>query len=331
MTLRRIAEAANVSVKTASRALNGDGPVAEDTRAAVMKAARAIGYVPDRAARTMRTGRTGIVGLLGLGITDSPFATEIVRGLREEIEGAGAALLIEEASGDPVASHRLMRSFRPDAVVVATGYRRELTEREAPLAADAALVNAVHADRPAIVPDDAQGAALQAAHLLELGHRRIGVIELPAGLAARELRRRGLTSALARNGVALDPALMRPGQEGPPEARRPVAFEAATDLLSRPDRPTALVCSKDEFAVQALFAAAHLGLRVPADVSVIGFDDLRLLALNARPTLTTVALPYAEMGRRAARAALSGAAPRGVTAVPCALVVRGSTAPPGGG
>lgn len=196
-----------------------------------------------------------------------------------------------------------------------------------PAGARAVLVNCF-LDDPAVtafVPDDEAGGGAQAGHLLELGHRRIGVIELPPGMIARELRSRGVRRAFAAAGVPFDETLVRPGQTGTPEARRTVAYEAALDLLDRPDRPTALLCSKDEFALGAYGAAARLGLRIPDDLSVIGFDEVTVIAANLRPALTTIALPYYEMGRRAALAAIGAEQPgAGRHAVPCPVVLRDS-------
>ena len=321
MTLRRVAEIANVSIKTAIRALNGDGHVAAATRRRIETAALRTGYVPNRAARTMRTGRTGLFGLIAHGATTSPFAGEILRGIETGIEAEGGALVItDSATGGVRRSRRLLAELRPDAVIFATAYHRPAGDIFAPGAERAILVNCAMEDAtlPAFVPDDEGGGHLQAAHALSLGHRRLGVIELPDGMLAHGLRRAGLARALREVGLTLADVALAPGQDGPPEARRMIAFEVASRMLAAPDRPTALLCSKDEFALQAMAAAARLGLRVPQDVSIVGFDDLRVISETLRPGLTTIALPYFEMGLMAARAA------------PCALVERGSCAPAGG-
>ena len=331
MTLRRVAGIAGVSIKTASRALGGEENVSAATRAKVGAAAARIGYVPDRAARAMRTGRTGLFGLIAHGATSSPFTGDILRGVETGIEEAGGALLITDAATAGMhRSQRLMAEFRPDAVIFVAAYHRAADPIFAPDAERTVLVNCwseAH-DLPAFVPDDEGGGRMQAEHALALGHRRLGLIELPEGMVARGLRRRGVSAALEVAG--LDPASFpaAPGQEGPPEARRMVAFAAATRMLEGPGRPTALLCSKDEYALQAIAAANRLGLRVPEDVSVIGFDDMRLISETTCPGLTTVALPYFEMGRAAARAAL-GERDAGPALVPCRLVARGSAAAPG--
>lgn len=332
MTLRRVAEIADVSIKTASRALNGEGRVAENTRRRIETAALRIGYVPNRAARTMRTGRTGLFGLIAHGATTSPFAGEILRGVETGIEAEGGALVItDSAAGGVRRAQRLVAEFRPDAVIFATAYHRPAGDVFVPGAERAILVNCVPEDEalPAFVPDDEGGGHLQAAHALALGHRRLGVIELPRGMIAHDLRRRGLARALGERGLGLGDVALAPGQDGPPEARRMIAFEAAARMLGATPRPTALLCSKDEYALQAMAAAARLGLRVPEDLSIVGFDDMRVISETLRPGLTTVALPYFAMGLMAARAAL-GERIAG-RALPCALVERGSCAAPAEG
>lgn len=330
MTLKAVAEAARVSVKTASRALSGTGYVRAETRSEVMRAATQLGYVPNRAARAMRSGDAGIVGLLAHLVTTSPFTTELMRAVERVVEASGRALLIADGAAGRAATgraRRLFQEFQADPVIFAASYHQSAEGLFDPDGGRAILVNCVlpGSSLPAFVPDDEGGGYAQARHVLEMGHRRIGLIELPPGLIARDLRRRGAERAFAEAGVRLDPTLVRTGQDGPPEARRTVAFEAALDLLSRPDRPTAILCSKDEFALQVVGAAARLGLQVPEDLSVVGFDDAPVLAATMRPALTTVRLPYFEMGRRAALLAVGGEDPGpGIHRVECPLVPRDS-------
>lgn len=330
MTLKAVAELANVSIKTASRALSGDGYVSEKTRDDVLQAAKRIGYVPNRAARAMRMGESQAVGLLAHLVASSPFTTDITRAVERTVEEAGKALLIADGSQAQAArSLRLFAEFQVTRFIFATGYHMSAEGLLPEGAAPSALINCFMdgIDAPCFVPDDEGGGHAQARHLAELGHKRIGMIELPEGMVARPLRRRGVDRALAEAGLRLDEGLVRTGQVGPVSARRTVAYEAAMDLLERRDRPTAIICSKDEFALQTLGAAARLGLRVPDDLSVIGFDDVQIISATTRPALTTIRLPYFEMGRRAAQVALAPRdAPSGRQPVACPIVVRDSTA-----
>jgi LacI family transcriptional regulator len=331
VTLKRVAEIAGVSVKTASRALTNGSHVSPATAARVQAAAREVAYVANRAARAMRRGDTDIVGLLSHRLVASPFTTEILRAVEATVEAAGKAVIIADAGPEGVERPlRLLREFQASPVLFAAGYHMSVDHLLPDLFTDGILINCFVADPrlPCLVPDDEGGGHLQARHLLGLGHRRIAMIELPEGLIARRLRRQGVRRAFREAGLDVGAVPCRPGQVAGPEGTRMVAFEAALDLLGAPDRPTALICSKDEYALQAYGVAARLGLRVPEDLSIIGFDDLRLLSEVMRPALTTVRLPYYEMGRLAAEAAVAGVPPRpGIVRVPCPLIERASTAP----
>lgn len=328
MTLKRVAARAGVSFKTASRVLNGEGNVSADKLERVRAAARELAYVPDRAARMMRQGSTDILGVLSHGIVASPFTTEILRSVEATAEAAGKAIIIADAGLEGIEKPlRLLREFRASPVLFAAGFHRPVDHLLPDGLTDGILINCFVAEPrlPCLVPDDEGGGYAQARHILGLGHRRIAMIELPEGMVARRLRRQGVRRAFREAGLDLDHVPCRPGAT---EGNRTIAFEAALDLLAGPDRPTALICSKDEYALQAYGAAARLGLQIPEDLAVIGFDDLALLAETMRPALTTVRLPYYEMGRLAAEAAVSGRPPEpGIRRIDCPLVERASTRP----
>ena len=329
MTLKQVAERANVSIKTVSRAINGEGYVGAKTRKAVLRAAKEVGYVPNRAARQMRSGDAGIIVMLAHFVSTAPFTTEIMRGVESSVEAADRALLIADSgTGGRDRALRTFREFRVGHVIFATSYHMSAEGLFKPGKEKTVLVNCFLdvPDVTCLVPDDEAGAYTQARHLIERGHERIGIIELPEGMIARALRRRGVRRAYEEAGIAWDDALVRPGQTGPVEARKTVAYEAVMDLLDRPDRPTALLCSKDEFALQAMGAAARLGLRIPEDLSLIGYDDVQVLAATMRPALTTIRLPYFELGRLAAETVLNGSPKPGRHRVGCPLVERQSTA-----
>ncbi len=333
MTLKRVAAMAGVSFKTAARALNGEGNVSADKLERVRAAARELAYVPDRAARMMRQGRTDIIGILSHGIVASPFTTEILRAVEATAEAADKAVIIADAGAEGIEKPlRLLREFRASPVLFAAGYHMSVDHLLPDGLTDGILINCFVAEPrvPCLVPDDEGGGYAQARHILELGHRRVAMIELPEGMIARRLRRQGVRRAYREAGLDLGCVPCRPGAT---EANRTVAFEAALELLAGPGasetgRPTALICSKDEYALQAYGAAARLGLRIPEDLSVVGYDDLALLTETMRPGLTTVRLPYYEMGRVAAEAAVSGHPPEpGIRRLDCPLVERASTRP----
>ena len=149
------------------------------------------------------------------------------------------------------------------------------------------------------MPDDEGGGYAQAEYLLKRGHRRIGLLTLNPQIEATRLRGIGIRNAFRDAGFSFDESLDQIGVVGALNFEKIVAFEAAIKMLQQENRPTAIICGNDEVALQVYSAAAHLDLHVPQDLSIMGFDDLRVISENLRPTLSTVALPYFEIGKRA--------------------------------
>jgi len=178
------------------------------------------------------------------------------------------------------------------------------------------------------VPDDEGGGYIQAEYLLKRGHRRIGLLTLNPQIEATRLRGIGIRSAFSHAGFTFDESLDQQGVHGPLNHEDMVAFEVAVKMLQQKNRPTAMICGNDQVALQVYSAAAHLDLHVPQDLSIMGFDDLKVITENLRPTLTTVALPYFEIGRRAvelmreSKNQEEGWSPK--ILVPCPLVERES-------
>lgn len=335
VTLRDVARQAGVSPKTVSRVVNDDPAVSEDTRATVQRVIRDLDYVPDHAARMMRSATSSVIGLMTDVVATTPYSVEIVRGTQQALRAAGKTLLVANSDGERSLEQdywRMFRAHKAAGVIYATMFHRRVDLERPDFAGPIVLVNCfADADAaPSIVPDDQAGGHAQARHLVELGHRRIGVVSLNPMIRATGLRFAGMAAAMREAGLTPDPALIVPGFVGPIATERLVAYEAAISLLDRPGRPTAIVCGNDRIALQVYAAAEHLGLSVPRDVSVMGFDDMAVISESLRPGLTTVRLPYFEMGVRAV-AMLDGQPGDERSSrvlVSCPLVVRGSCAPP---
>jgi DNA-binding LacI/PurR family transcriptional regulator len=339
--LRDVAEHAGVSVGSASQAFGHPELVSEELRQRVLAAAKELGYAgPDPAARRLRTGRTGVLGLifaerLGYQFTD-PAAPAFFRGVAHAMRRAPLALLLLPDSRHREEAARTVGDAAVDGFIVYSLPRHDPR-------IDAALgrgVPVVTVDQPRDAPtpfvgiDDRAAARTAAQHLRALGHERVGVLAFvealdPAGTLVLDMsveRRAGYEEGL---GDAWDERFVRvcrPNAEGP-------ARSAALALLSEPNRPTAILAMSDVLALGALRAALELGLAVPADVSVVGFDDSPA-ALAATPPLTTIAQPHVEKGRLATRRLLDAIEHPARAAeeptrdiLPTELVVRGSTAP----
>ncbi len=338
--IRDVAAAAGVSITTVSHVMN-DFPSArvnEETRLRVRKAARELGYGPNRMAQGLRTQRSTMIGLISEEIATTPHAGRIILGAEEAARRHGFTLVIlSTARTDAVEDRQrdvaALLDRQVDAIMYATMFHREVSLPANLQEVPSVLIDA--RDRagiiPSVVPDEEQGARTAVSALLDAGHRRIGFANNVEDLPARHGRLRGYTAALAAAGVPFDPALVA---EAPPDV--PGGYQSASRLLDLPDRPTALFCFNDATAMGAYRAAAERQLGIPEDLSIVGFDNSELIAANLSPGLTTVALPHYEMGAWAVDTLVALLQGReevrlladGPVLMPCPLVTRDSVAPP---
>lgn len=333
VTLRQVAERAGVSIKTVSRIVNGDPAVNAKTRIAVQHHLQTLNYVPNHAARLMRGGDSSVYGFMTDAVATTPYSVDIVRGAQTALREMNKTLLIANTDGDADSEQeywRMFRAHRVGGVIYAAMFHRPHEVGQPDFKDSIVLANcfANPADRPSVIPDDEGGGYAQAEYLLKRGHRRIGLMTLIPDIAATKLRGLGVRRAHRDAGVQFDETLDHLGIEGVVGNERMVAFEATVEILKRKNRPTAIICGNDTVATQIYYAAAHLGLKVPEDLSIIGFDDQKLISENLRPSLTTVALPYFAIGRiavetmREAKQHEANWAPK--ILVPCPVVERES-------
>jgi LacI family transcriptional regulator, galactose operon repressor len=296
-TIRDIADLAGVSIATVSRVLNDRPDVAPGTRETVLQVVREHGFSTNRGARGLSSGRTGIVGLTLPLIADSyfgPILSGASEALYEQDMRIVLAPTLHEHDREVSLVDRLMRGTTDGAILMLP---EESTDE---------LLALQQLDYPFVVVDPrepppdgipsvsamhAAGAKAATEHLLELGHRRIGAIGGAPGWYANDERMIGFRAALAAEGQLPDPAMIVQS-----DWRIPRGEEAADYLLSLPDPPTAIFGFNDNVAIGALNAARRRGLRVPEDLSVVGFDDT-FQATIATPNLTTIRQPLAELGR----------------------------------
>lgn len=309
-TVSDVAERAGVSFATAARALGGYGYVGAKSREKVEAAARELGYRQNDVARALASGSTRTVGLV-IGDIENPFFATVSRGLADVLEGEGYTLLLANSDEDAAREARSIAalSSRVDGLVVAPAVSSgELALRrpDKPLVVFDRTVRGLDVDSVAV--DNAAAAGLAVRHLLELGHRRIGVVCAPSTISSTSSRLRGYRAELKRAGVEPDDSLI---ERGP--FTRADAHAAALRLLSRDDRPDAVFATENYMTEGVLLAARELGLRIPDDVALVGFDDAEWMPL-VDPPVTAVAQPVFEIGQEAARLLLARLA--GETAPP---------------
>ena len=303
-----VAAAAGVSISTVSVALNDveGSRISAATRQRIRQLAQSMGYAPNRLAQGLRRQRSGIVGFVGDRVATTPYAVRMVLGAQQAFLEADQLMVLMETAGDLGLEARqitTLRQHQVDGIVYAAMYHRHLDTLPKPLRAVPTVLLDVETDDPAIswvVPDEVAGAREAVGELVLHGHRRIGFLTNENDIPATPLRLRGYRAALKQAGVAFDPTLVSAGS---PNAEG--GYRAALHLLDRRDRPTGLFCFNDVMAMGAYRAAGELGLHVPRDVSVVGYDNMHPLVTGLVPALTTIQLPHYEMGVWAARQLLA--------------------------
>jgi LacI family transcriptional regulator len=307
VSIKDVARAAGVSNKTVSRVVNREKYVRPDVRQRVEEAIVSLGYVPNMAARSVRTNRSGVIGVMTDVVSTTPYSVDIVRGIQDAADRTGRKVLIGNTAADPDREADCWKTFREhriDGVLYVTMFHREV-ELPQKLPLPTLLVNCFstkNSDVPFIVPDDYGGGFSAAEYAVTKRHDTIAYITLNPRIHAATLRGRAFRDALRKHGHEPREDLIVPGIVGIPYKESVVAYLEARRILASPDRPTAIVCGNDEIALQVYCAVFAEGLRIPNDVAVIGYDDFRVISEFVEPKLTTVALPYYEMGYKAGMA-----------------------------
>jgi LacI family transcriptional regulator len=323
--LRDVAEATGVDTSVVSRVLSGDArlSIRPETRQRILEASTRLNYRPNPAARTLKTARTMAVGMAVPDLDNMVYAS-IARGAQERASAAGYVLLI--ATGSAGERLRDLRG-RCDGLLLAIATSETVRPGDLDGAPPVLLVNRSEAiGLPSVTVDDAAGSALAVRHLLSLGHRRVDHLAGPQNADTARRRLRGYVTTMEEAGLRPRPEWI---VEGSFDERG--GHVAASRLLRSKPRPTAVFVANIRAAVGAIAAAKSLGLRVPEDVSLVGFHDVSLAAY-LDPPLTTVRMPLVEMGSQAMDSLLAVIAGQPVedlmVSTPPELVVRASSAPP---
>jgi LacI family transcriptional regulator len=328
--LSEVAKLAGVAPITASRAIRGEGYVSEDARARIMEAAAKLNYSPDMVARRMRGEKSKLIGIF-VNNFGSLMVHEFTKAINDAARARGYDILLfnaERFDGAERAGTRDMLANLCAGLILPMpnaedAYLGELEKRQLPCV----LVNfeARAVSLPAVVAENRKGGRAAVEHLLSLGHRRIAFIAGSHYTGQSAQRQAGYVEALTDAGIAIDADLIGAGhfvQSG--------GYTAAEQLLALPQRPTAIFAANDEMAFGAIDAIHSRGLRVPEDISVVGFDDIAT-ASYIHPPLTSLRQPLAELSACAVDELLAVIAGQAVQArkitFPLQLIVRKSTGP----
>ena len=303
-TIRDVAGHAGVSIASVSRVVNGGPGVGPDVTRRVQLAVAELGFQPSSVARSLKTARTQTLACV-IPDVSNPFFPELVRGVEDAGRGRGYATILCNTDDDPDKEAdylRLLDRRRVDGLILIPSRDEappppllHLMGRGTPVVVVDRRLEGFAGD--VVLVDNQVGARLAVRHLLDLGHRRIGIINRALDTSTARERQAGFRSELAAAGC-FDEALIRFGS---------YTLESggamATELLRSGSPPSAILAGNDLLAIGALQAAAEMGVRVPQDLAVVGFDGI-LLSRMLVPSLTTVAQPIYELGRLAAELVL---------------------------
>ncbi|MFT4167014.1 MAG: LacI family DNA-binding transcriptional regulator [Microlunatus sp.] len=343
-TSQDVANLAGVSRSAVSLVLNGrgDGNIAADKQALIIEAARKLNYTPNAVALSLRSRRSSTIGIVTDAIATSAFGGRLLQGAGEVAIARGFLTMVIDTRWDKERERQAydtLQNRQVDGFLFAALGLRRYQPPSLLRGIPSALANCFDdADSvPAFIPDEVTGCRTVTQHLIDQGHRDITLLTGTSDVIASGLREQGFVEAMTGAGLSVGEPVL-----GGWEIDK--GYAAAMHVLAERDtRPTAIVCTNDRSAVGVLLAAAQLGLSVPRDLSVVGYDDDENVAPWLVPALTTVRLPHREMGERAMQVVLDAAldpartptspvvhdgSPRPRVLLECPLVMRDSVAPP---
>lgn len=324
-TLAEVAKVAGVSLMTASRAINNRPGVSPEKREDILRIADEMGYVVNRAAQKLTGARTRIIGVVAE--LHTPFTSDLLLGMGAVARAANYEMLVyslpDRDRQPPGSIIDLLRQIA-DGVIVILPYESDYLESMATAHIPVVTIEqGASSIFPSVTADNYQGGCAALQHLIELGHRRIGFISGNDRLTSARDRRRAYHDILAQARLPFDRGLEVTG-----DFSRKGGFEAANRLLALEDRPTAIFAANDISAYGAIAAIREAGLKVPDDISVVGFDDIPI-ASQMHPQLTTIRQPLQQMARAAVNLLLALVAgldaPSEQIVLPTQLIVREST------
>jgi len=328
-TIRDVARLAEVSIGTASKALNAGGRLRQETRQKVLDAARELGFRPNFLAQSLHRSRSMTVGIIS---NDSfgRFSFPIVEALEERLADHGIAVFMCNATDDPERERQHLDQLlgkRVDGILVTSRRSDKRKPIDVPGHALPVIYVFSQTDDPdalCLLPDDEGGARLAVEHLVALGRKRIAHISGPANFEAVSLRRDGYLKALEAAGLPVISGYYLNGRWSEEWGRNAVAqlFDGNSEV------PDALFCGNDQIARGAADALRERGISVPGDVAIVGFDNWEVMTTACRPPLTSVDMNLRALGREAGEqliGMIAGNQSRGVLRLPCTLEVREST------
>lgn len=298
VTLRDIARVTGFSINTVSRALNDKEEVRTDTRAKILAAAHELGYRPNRLAKGLRSNKTGTIGVV---VTDvaNPFFSALVKGIARAARDLEYSIILQDSDEDYAGEEeaiRVLLAEQVDGILITPVQSNQQTIKSLAKANfPFVLVGRYFRDLDTnyVVPDDYQGGFIATEHLLEQGYRRIGMVNGPLHISSARERFQGFSDALNQYNTPIDKSLVITGALTVEEG-----LDLSRSIIKQVPPPSAIVCYSDFVAFGVMQAIREIGLSIPEDIAVVGFDDVRMASCLQVP-LTTIRSPKEELGRQA--------------------------------
>lgn len=338
VSIKDIAKTAGVSYSTVSRALNDNPLISQSVRDNIREIAKSMGYTPNALAQSLQSHQTNSVGLVITTIAD-PFFADIVHGVEDVARKAGISVFLASSNNDPEEEIRIIETFgrrRVDGVIVASsrigpGYAERLGQIRIPVIVVNTESQGDQSNLYSVSVNDLLGACQAVQYLIDLGHRKIGYLGVSNRPASNELRLKGYLSTMEKNSIPIRPEWVCQNADESPGALTldiEIGRELATQILKTD--VTAIFCYCDTVAAGVMDACRKMGVSIPGDLSIIGFDDNTISEL-IQPALTTIHQPKQEIGEIAMKMLMDCLSGRVVedTLLDPYLVVRESTARPG--
>ncbi len=328
-TIADIAREAKVGVGTVSRVLNDEPNVREQTRQKVRQVIEKLDYQPSFTARSLRTQESQTIGFIADAVTTTPHAVNVIKGAQDAAWENGKLILVIDVDNNAERTEAAVQALlerNVEGIIYAAMFHHEVQLAECFHDTPTVLLDCFTKDRafPSVTPDEVLGGKTATEKLLEKGHRRIGIItdnKLSTNYSAPIGRLTGYKQALENAGIAFDETLFLEG-----DSYAHSGYDCTLKLMDLAEPPTAIFCCTDRMAMGAYDALKKLNLKVPEDVSIIGFDNEEIIASYLHPGLSTLALPHYAMGQWVVNHLISGADSKVQACLPCPFVERASIA-----